>query len=220
MKRKVVATGDGSTTIYLPEMDEHYHSSHGAIQEARHVFIQNGLQFIRKDNIIVFELGLGTGLNALLTLQEALQSKRKVNYIGLEAYPVTESDVNQLNYVSKIDESLEKAFAELHCAPWNVRYGINDNFSIIKIDQKIQDYSVVLESADLIYFDAFGYRAQEEMWSTDILRKMHEMLKPGGVLVTYAARGQFKRDLKALCFEVESLPGPPGKREMTRAVKH
>ena len=220
MKRNVVATGDGSSTIYLPEMDEHYHSSHGAIQEAVHVFIQNGLQFIDKDEVVIFELGLGTGLNALLTIQEALQSKRKVNYIGLEAYPVDESDVAQLNYVSKIDESLDEAFSELHLAPWNVPFPINDCFAITKVDQKIQDYSVKIESVDLIYFDAFGFRAQEEMWSIDVLRKMYEMLIPNGVLVTYAARGQFKRDLKSLGFEVESLPGPPGKREMLRAIKH
>ena len=217
MKRKHIITDDGSSTIFIEEMDEHYHSFHGALQEANHVFISNGFDFMTKDQLLIFEMGFGTGLNALLTLQKAMTSQKVVHYTSIEAFPVEMKLVNELNYKGVNGE--EDVFLQLHDCRWNEKVAVNENFFLEKIDQKIQQYNPQLNQYDLIYFDAFGYRAQPELWDITVLRKMYDMLVGGGVLVTYAARGQFKRDLKSLGFEVQSLPGPPGKREMTRAIK-
>lgn len=217
MKRKIVVTKDGSTSIYLPELDEHYHSSHGAIQEALHVFIENGLKsFNPGSELVIFELGFGTGLNALLTLIHGDQYS--INYLGLEAYPVEMEDVRSLNYIDLLG-GFKQEFDKMHLGGWNCELEISSNFKLTKIHAKIEDYEPASDSVDLIYFDAFGHRAQEEMWDISILTKMSEMLRKGGVLVTYAARGQLKRDLLSLGFNVQKLPGPPGKREMTKATK-
>lgn len=220
MKREVVLTEDGSSSIFLPELNEHYHSSHGALQEARHVFIQNGFHYLNKEKLRVFEMGFGTGLNALLTLNEAKLSNRMVQYLGVEAFPVELEQIRRLNYPGLIDSDLHPDFMRMHEAEWDRTIEINPHFSLTKIQTDIRDFEHKDSLFDIVYFDAFGYRAQEEMWSTAILEKMHSLLDASGILVTYAARGQFKRDLKALGFEVEALPGPPGKREMTRAIKH
>lgn len=217
MKRRITITNDGSSTIYMEEMDENYHSSYGAIQEAKHVFIKNGLDYFNLSEISIFELGFGTGLNALLTLKHAQETCRKVNYFGIEAYPIEQELLQQLNYTESL--GYVDQFELMHEVSWNVHNQLTDFFWLTKIDQKIQEYLGQNGQFDLIYFDAFGHRAQHELWDISILSKMYDLLKQGGILVTYAARGQFKRDLKSLGFEVESLPGPPGKREMTRAIK-
>lgn len=219
MKREIVATNDGSTTIYIPDMDENYHSTHGAIQEALHVFIENGLKTINKKNISVFELGFGTGLNALLSLQFAKENSRNIFYHGIEAFPVEKQLIDSLNYVDLTGANFQSEFDTLHHSAWLKKNQISSNFEILKTQSKIEDFELGREKYDIIYFDAFGFRAQPEMWKMSILQKMYNLLNRGGVMVTYAARGQFKRDLKFLGFEVESLPGPPGKREMTRAIK-
>lgn len=219
MKRQIIQTSDGSTTIYIPEMDENYHSTHGAIQEAEHVFIQQGLRRIEENgqaSISIFEMGLGTGLNAFLT---KIRSNTPIIYTGIEAFPVSEDELKALNYVEQLGTVFKNDFDAIHNAKWNERVEIDSKFSIHKVHAKIENYQLDAESFDLIYFDAFGPRAQSEMWEIEILQKMFDGLKNGGALVTYCARGQFKRDLKSLGFEIESLPGPPGKREMTRAWK-
>ncbi len=214
-----VITEDGSSSLFIPELNEHYHSSHGAIREAVHVFIENGLKAIRKPEINIFEVGFGTGLNALLTLNFARENHVKIIYHGIEAFPVSEDLVEKLNYADLISKELTEEFKHMHLSEWNKSIGVSDYFELQKIHQKIQDFTPEINSYDLVYFDAFGYRAQSEMWDITVLQKMYDMLAPNGILVTYAARGQFKRDLKSLGFLVESLPGPPGKREMTRAIK-
>ncbi len=218
MKRQITKTADGSTTIYIPEMDENYHSHHGAIQEAKHVFLKHGIESLDQEEITVFEMGFGTGLNALLTLNYALENDKKVNYIGIEAYPVEAEMIDDLNYVESIDLDLWAAFDAMHNQPWGETNALFDNFNLTKIHQKIEDYQPEANTIDIIYFDAFGPRAQGDMWELPVLEKMAEMIKPGGILVTYCAQGQFKRHLKSLGFEIERLPGPPGKREMTRAT--
>lgn len=218
MKRHVRKTGDGSTTIYIPEMDENYHSHHGAIQEARHVFIEHGLKFLNKKELTIFEMGLGTGLNALLTLDFSLLHKTKIHYIGLEAYPVDLDMIDELNYVGSINPELHSSFVAIHQQEWGSSEAHFEEFTLEKVHEKIESYQPSENSVDLIYFDAFGPRAQSDMWELPVLEKMAKMLKPGGVLVTYCAQGQFKRHLKSLGFEIERLPGPPGKREMTRAT--
>ena len=218
MKREIVTTGDGSATIRIEEMDENYHSHHGAIQEAEHVFLKNGLEFLNVDNVRIFELGFGTGLNALLTYKRAEELGIQVDYFGLEAFPVDLDLIQQLNYTDKIGKEFEEVFSQMHKEDWNNCLSIN-HFKLTKIDQKIQDYKIMDEKFDLIYLDAFGPRAQSEMWELPVLEKVANLLKENGVLVTYCAQGQFKRHLKSLGFILERLPGPPGKREMTRATK-
>lgn len=219
MKREVVLTDDGSSSIFLPELNEHYHSSRGALQEARHVFIQNGFHFFNKTELRIFEMGFGTGLNALLTLKESITHELKVQYTGVEVFPVSLDQVNSLNYPELIDPKLKDDFLKMHESEWGKPARINEYFELCKYEQDIRDFLHPDSSFDLIYFDAFGFRAQEEMWDIKILEKMYYLLVEKGILVSYAARGQFKRDLKSLGFEVESLAGPPGKREMTRAIK-
>jgi len=218
-ERELYKTADGSYTLRIQELDENYHSGHGALQEARHVFIENGIKSIEKTPIHVFEMGFGTGLNALLTLHESLVNGTKINYVGIEAYPLENQLIKQLGYSRILPDGQDALFEAMHEAEWGLSIDLTSDFSLEKIHAKIEDYQVEFEKFDLVYFDAFGPRAQGEMWETGILAKMHQLLKIGGVLVTYCAKGQFKRDLKSLGFKVESLPGPPGKREMTRAIK-
>lgn len=211
-------TADGSKTLYLPGLDETYHSSHGAMQEAMHVFIQHGLAFIgqEKKSISVFEMGFGTGLNALLTAQWAEQHSCSIRYIGIELHPIPKDIWQQMDYVQEVLE--RERYSNIMAAEWGEYQVIEPNFQLKKVEEDILGLQLV-EQVDLIYFDAFGPRAQSEMWDLPVLTKMYERLNPGGVFVTYCAQGQMKRNLKSLGFSLESLPGPPGKREMTRAIK-
>ena len=220
MKREIIQTADGSNTIYIPEMDENYHSSHGALQEALHVFIKNGLE-LKKDllHIDIFEMGFGTGLNALLSYIEAENGKEFISYKGIEAYPVEKALIEAIAYEKLVDEKFHAGFHQMHELSWNESHVLTPNFTFEKIHGKIEDYQVVQESVDLVFYDAFGPRAQEAMWHPSILKKMYDILKPTGTLVTYCAKGQVKRDLKSLGFRIEAVPGPPGKREMTLAHK-
>lgn len=219
MKREVIITNDGSSSIFIPELDETYHSSHGAIQEAKHVFIENGIKRIDLNQFTIFEMGFGTGLNAVLTSMFALQNKKNVKYIGLEAFPVSTEMINSLNYVEELGQGIENEFESIHNASWEDSVVINPCFELNKIELKIQDYTFDSESIDLVYYDAFGPRVQSELWSETVLKKVYDGMKQGAVFVTYCAQGQFKRNLKAVGFKVEGLPGPPGKREMTLATK-
>jgi tRNA U34 5-methylaminomethyl-2-thiouridine-forming methyltransferase MnmC len=220
MKREVIETADGSKTIYIPEMLENYHSNHGALQEAQHVFIKNGLQtFAKKKEVHIFEMGFGTGLNAMLSMVEADRVNQKVYYTGIEAFPLEMEIIQQIGYEELVDIKFNNNFKKMHLCEWAKNHIFSETFSFEKIHAKIQDYTFVENTVDLVYFDAFGPRAQEEMWAISILEKMYRILKSGGVFVTYCAKGQVKRDLKALGFTLEILEGPPGKREMTRAIK-
>lgn len=218
---EVRITADGSTTLYRKDIDETYHSHHGALQEARHVFIQEGLcQKLGLPRINILEIGLGTGLNALLTYLFAEDNKLFIEYHGLEAFPLGEEILKDVNYKDVIhDNRVENAFHAMHQASWNEKFSWSEQFEMFKIHGELQSYQEPTDFFDLIYFDAFGPRAQEEMWDKAHLSKLHKSLKADGVLVTYCAKGSFKRDLKALGFTIENVPGPPGKREMTRAIK-
>lgn len=219
MKREIRRTADGSATIYLPDLDENYHSNHGAIQEARHVFLQHGIETLPHDQITVFEMGFGTGLNALLTYQFGREKNKQIRYLGIEAYPVEKELIEVLDYASEIGGGHGPVFDQMHTSSWNEEIELSAHFRLKKIHLKIEDYVPEKETVDIVYFDAFGPRAQSEMWQLSVLDKMHRMLRPNGILVTYCAMGQFKRDLKSLGFVVEGKPGPPGKREMTVATK-
>jgi tRNA U34 5-methylaminomethyl-2-thiouridine-forming methyltransferase MnmC len=219
LEREIIQTLDGSTTIHLKEWDECYHSKHGAIQEAQHVFIQNGLSLFPNQTVAILEIGFGTGLNAFITFLESQKINQSINYVGVEAYPVNASEVLAMNYVDELNAIHQQiVFDQMHESKWNEQFELSTHFKLTKRKQffdEIDDF----EQFDLIYFDAFGYRVQPELWSTAIFKKMYDALKPGGKLVTYAARGVVKRSMIEVGFTVEKLPGPPGKREMFRASK-
>ena len=203
----------------MPGWNESYHSTHGAIQEAYHVFIEMGYKTFEQQDLSVLEIGFGTGLNAFITLLEAAKDQRNVNYVGVEAYPVKEDELLALNYVSELDtRNLSHKFEEMHLTPWNKAQAVIPNFMLTKRQMFFHNISDV-EVFDLIYFDAFGARVQPELWSEDIFKLMFTALKPGGKIVTYAAKGSVRRAMQAVGFEVERLPGPPGKREMLRGTK-
>lgn len=219
LKRKVIKTADGSSTLQIEGWNEQYHSLHGAIQEAYHVFIESGLRLFSNQKISILEMGFGTGLNALITLIEAPSQKLKIDYTGVEAHPVLAHELAQLNYVKELKaEDYQKVFETMHAVDWGKSIDLNDYFSIIK--QQIDFFSVDDEAIhDLIYFDAFGARVQPELWTTKIFSSMFRALKKNGILVTYAAKGSVRRAMIEVGFNVERLPGPPGKREMLRARK-
>ncbi len=224
MKRKleVIASDDGSSTIFLPEMNETYHSTHGALQESQHVFIKKGLSYLAEiqDEITIFEIGFGTGLNALLTYLFAVQYPNILSYHTLEPFPLDLDVVTQLNYTECIKEKdIEKRFQELHTSDWNTKNELHSNFTFHKYEQKLEDFSKLSECVDLVYFDAFAPSRQADMWTLEQLERVANVMRNGGILVTYCANGQFKRNLKTLGFELQMLDGPPGKREMTRAIK-
>ena len=219
MKREIIITDDGSTTIRIPDWDENYHSTHGAIQEAKHVFIKNGLNLFQKqDSISILEIGFGTGLNTFITFLETL-TKDKVNYVGIEAYPISEEEIAQMNYVSELEaEKYQDVFNKMHSCDWESQQKITDNFTLTKRKQFFQDIEDK-EQYDLIYFDAFGFPLQPELWSEVIFKKMYEALLPKGTLVTYACSSSIKNAMLSVGFSIEKLPGAPGKREMLRATK-
>lgn len=219
MKRQIIITSDGSTTIHLPNWNESYHSTHGAIQEAYHVFIKSGYQAIDKEAISILEIGFGTGLNAFITMLETAKNQRKVDYVGIEAYPVREDELLALNYVSELDtRNLSHKFEEMHLSPWNKPQEVTPDFTLTKRQMFI--HNITDEAAfDLIYFDAFGARVQPELWTEEIFELMMKALKPNGKIVTYAAKGSVRRAMQAVGLIVERLPGPPGKREMLRGTK-
>ncbi|MGO4822006.1 MULTISPECIES: tRNA (5-methylaminomethyl-2-thiouridine)(34)-methyltransferase MnmD [unclassified Flavobacterium] len=219
MKREIIQTLDGSTTIHIPEWNESYHSKHGAIQEAQHVFIKNGLSLFADKEIALLEIGFGTGLNSFITYLEAKKLNLKVDYVGVEAYPISAEELVSMNYVEELDAVAERTvFEAMHDYHWEEKNVVNAQFSLTKRKQFFADI-VDFNCYDLIYFDAFGYRVQPDLWSTEIFKKMYDALKNNGVLVTYAARGVVKRSMIEVGFTVEKLAGPPGKREMFRATK-
>lgn len=219
MEREIIQTLDGSTTIHLKEWDECYHSKHGAIQEAQHVFIKNGLSLFPNQSVSILEIGFGTGLNAFISFLESSKLNQSINYVGVEAYPVNATEVLAMNYVDELNaKSQKEVFEKMHESKWNEKIELTAEFELIKRKQFFDEIDDI-EQFDLIYFDAFGYRVQPELWSTAIFQKMYTALRPGGKLVTYAARGVVKRSMIEVGFVVEKLPGPPGKREMFRASK-
>ena len=221
MEPTLVITEDGSSTIFIAALDEHYHSVHGAIQESVHVFINAGLlqKINNSTEINILEIGFGTGLNALLTCLQAEDKACKINYTTIEKFPVSDEHVSLLNYSTQIEApNTKEFFAAIHAARWEASETITNNFSIQKRKMNIEDVDYT-NQFDLIYFDAFAPSAQPELWTDLIFASMYKALKPTGLLVTYCAKGIVKRTMKSVGFSIEALPGPKGKREMTRAVK-
>ncbi|SKB66114.1 tRNA U34 5-methylaminomethyl-2-thiouridine-forming methyltransferase MnmC [Salegentibacter holothuriorum] len=224
MERKIIKTGDGSVTIHLSDWDEQYHSKHGAIQEAQHVFIKMGLEYWlglnKEKNLSILEIGFGTGLNAFITFLEAKKLQLNINYTGVEAYPVAKNEISELNYAEKLSaENQLDSFQKMHQIPWNEVATISENFQLEKQQKRFEEIKD-LNTYDLVYFDAFGARVQPELWTEEIFAKMYAAMKNNSLLVTYSAKGSVRRAMQTAGFIVERLPGPPGKREMLRALKN
>jgi len=217
---KLYITSDGSHTIHSGQFDVGYHSRHGAIEEAYHVFINAALRFkaVLQKDIRILEIGFGTGLNAFVTLLEAEKRNLNIQYTGIEAFPVSMEQVELLNYPDLLSPEHQVAFFDMHQSPWDEAKVIAENFSLEKRLMKFEmiDFE---NQFDIIYFDAFAPNAQPELWSEDIMRSMYTALKENGILTTYCAKGVVKRTMKQVGFDIEALPGPPFKREMTRALK-
>ncbi len=221
LKRSIINTADGSTTIFIEDWNEHYHSKHGAINEAYHVFIKNGLSLFKNQSLSILEMGFGTGLNAFITLLESRKLNCSVDYFGIDAYPISNEEQKQLNYAEQLSSNKGSTllFEKMHSLDWGQKNNISENFSLIKKVAFFNEITIENEF-NLIYFDAFGARVQPELWTETIFEKMYTALKTKGVLVTYSAKGSVRRAMQAVGFTVERLPGPPGKREMLRATKH
>ena len=223
MRRKIIITADGSKTIQIEGWNEQYHSVHGAIQEANHVYIKHGLLFFNSEfnsennKLSILEIGFGTGLNAILSLLISEQQKLQIDYVGVEAYPVSSDELKQLNYTEALHVE-NNMFEDLHASYWESAHEITEHFTLTK-QKKFFDDIDDSNCYDIIYFDAFGARVQPELWTEDIFKKMYDALKQNGVLVTYSCKGSVKRALKSVGFSIKRLEGPPGKRHMLRAIK-
>ncbi len=220
MQKEFMITEDGSHTIYLPEMDEHYHSVHGAIQESRHVYIEQGLLQLNKKQLSILEIGFGTGLNAYLTYCYAHQKQISVNYSSLEKYPLTEAEYRQLNYPHTIFPEFSFVFEQMHAAAWESVAEISPEFKLQKIQADLLTFRFnALPQYDLVYYDAFAPGKQPEMWTDEILHKVAATVKDDGILITYCAKGTVRRSLTASGFKMERIPGPIGKKEILRGKK-
>jgi len=224
MKRNIVTTSDGSKTIRIEDWDEHYHSTHGAIQESMHVYINAGLDYFLSlypstESIYVIEAGFGTGLNALLTALWSVAKNIKIDYLGLEAYPISDEEIQALQYHKVLEDiTSEDIYEKFHQAHWEEFEQITNTFRV----KKHQAYFSAIKlknTADVVFYDAFGPRVQPELWERSIFEGFYEALKPGGVFVTYCVKGTARRALQSIGFEVDVIEGPPGKRHMMRAIK-
>ncbi|KPL12519.1 MAG: hypothetical protein AMS23_05245 [Bacteroides sp. SM1_62] len=215
---EVVITKDGSHSIYVHELDEHYHSVHGAITESRHVFIEAGLKQFKNRQIRILEMGFGTGLNALLTLAEANQSDISIYYTGIEKYPLEKTIIESLNFESLTDHTVTGMLKLIHDSPWHQDVLIKPGFILKKLQCDMHEMELI-DEFDLVYFDAFAPEKQPELWTKDLFSKIFLSMKSNSILTTYSSKGMVRRNLEAAGFRVEKIPGPPGKREITRAYK-
>jgi len=222
VKPKIELTADGSHTLFMPSLNEHYHSVNGAVQESTHVFIQAGLHHCAKEDIHILEIGFGTGLNAFLSLMDVEESSRAICYTGVEVYPLDASIIENLNYSQNYPLKEQNLFYKLHDAEWEKEIQITPNFYLTKIETDFTKLDLPADKGnfDLIYFDAFAPDKQPDMWTQDIFDNLYSITNANGILVTYCAKGVVRRMMQQAGFIVERLPGPPGKREMLRAVKY
>jgi len=221
LTKKIFLTDDGSTSIFVPELNEQYHSKNGAIQEAYHVYIKNGLHCFEDNTAIdILEIGFGTGLNCLISSIEGQEHNYKINYVGVEAYPIETGLIKQLNYTSLLKyKKIQSLFGKMHSLGWDEKGQLNTIFSLTKQHKKFQEIKEI-NKFDLVYYDAFGATIQPELWTESMFKIMYNVLRKNGVLVTYAAKGSVRRAMQSVGFKVERLAGPKGKREMLRAIKN
>lgn len=223
MQRVPVLTKDGSHTISIPEMNVTYHSVHGAIQESMHIFIEAGLRHCllesKNKNLSILEMGFGTGLNALLTFIEVEKLDASIYYTALESSPLAIEIVESLNYCTELNRpDLKRLFLSTHISEWDKTMPLNENFLLHKRSDLLQNFTHSTKF-NIIYFDAFAPSAQPELWTVEIFTKLYHLLHPGGILVTYCSKGDVRRAMQAAGFTVQKIPGPPGKREVLKAIK-
>nr|WP_321354943.1 tRNA (5-methylaminomethyl-2-thiouridine)(34)-methyltransferase MnmD [uncultured Draconibacterium sp.] len=220
MQRQIINTEDGSKTLFVPEMDEQYHSVYGALTESEYVYLDKGYRHNQSPAPIILEIGFGTGLNTLLTAIEAEKTKRKTTYISLEKYPIEPAEIEQLNYGSLISKQAEELFSALHNSDWNRKTQISPYFDLLKLKTDLTQFSFdEIPTIDVIYFDAFGPDKQPEMWNEEIFRKLFSISNSNANLVTYSAKGEIRRRMERSGYILKRLPGPPGKRQMLRATR-
>lgn len=220
MQKEFIVTEDGSHTIFLPEINEHYHSVHGAIQESLHIYINQGLLHLEKNELSILEIGFGTGLNAWLTYCFARQNSLKINYFSLEKYPLNESEFLKLNYTENIFQENAGVFKQMHFSEWNRPVRISSDFLLEKVNADLITYTFSkAHQFDLVYYDAFAPEKQPEMWDDEIIQKVAETVRKNGILLTYCAKGAVRRAFSSAGFEMERIPGPPGKKEILRGKK-
>jgi tRNA U34 5-methylaminomethyl-2-thiouridine-forming methyltransferase MnmC len=217
---RLIVTSDGSHSLAMDDVTETYHSIHGAMTESMHVFITNGLRAIgeQKNSINILEVGLGTGLNCLLTLRDSIENDLEVKYTALEPFPLEKELTDQLNYGKLLGAEYEVSLNLIHSSSFNETVKLTDKFSLLKLSSSLVDHSTE-DRYDLIYFDAFAPAIDPHLWSPEVFKKVYSVMKNGSLLVTYCAKGSVKRAMKEAGFVIERLEGPPGKREMTRARK-
>ncbi len=219
METELLLTEDGSYTLYVSEIDESYHSTHGAIQESTHIFINAGLNQCKKQTINILEVGFGTGLNTLLCALDAQESKKQIHYSSLEKFPVSIEKAFQLNYSRQIgNDAASQLFSKIHRTEWEKEQPISENFTLKKIKCDFTTFRWD-KTYDVVFFDAFSPEKQPEMWTTEQFQKIYNACNEGAILTTYCAKGIVRRALQSAGFTVERLPGPPGKREILRAIK-
>ena len=221
MKFSLITTEDGSHSLYSPELNESYHSVHGALSESMHIFIEAGLNEVikTKNALNILEVGFGTGLNAFLTRFFCEKMHIQTSYYGVEAFPVSEEIYSQLNYHTVLNKTNQQYFLDLHTAEWDKSVQISENFLLKKHLAPISEVSIPDNFFDLVYFDAFAPQYQPEMWTVGIFEKIYKSMSNEAILTTYCCKGDVKRALKSVGFQIEKLPGPKGKREMLRARK-
>ncbi|MBW8522847.1 tRNA (5-methylaminomethyl-2-thiouridine)(34)-methyltransferase MnmD [Chryseobacterium chendengshani] len=223
MKREIRTTNDGSKTLFISELNENYHSHHGALQEAEHVFIKNGLNLINYCEINILELGFGTGLNVLVTINEYLKTDKNhtINYFTLEKYPINESEIENLAYSDLFDNpELKNIYQKIHQSEWGKSTEIVKGFVLKKIQCDFFDLkNIDLPEINLVYYDCFGARVQPDLWEKPLFEMVSDKMGINGLLTTYSSKGSVRRILGELNFNVEKKQGPPGKREMINAVK-
>jgi tRNA U34 5-methylaminomethyl-2-thiouridine-forming methyltransferase MnmC len=221
VKSSIIKTADGSDTLFVSDLDEHYHSTFGAIQESLHVFINSGLNVITDSPLTIFEVGFGTGLNAFLTFLDTLKSGQTIHYITIEKYPVPRNTWELLNYPQLLSKENTEIFRAIHLSRWDEKVNITENFALTKITGDMTSFDFdLLPVFNLIYFDAFSPEKQPELWEPVIFNKLFANTAPFGKLVTYCSKGSVRRALQGAGYTIERLPGPPGKREILRAAKY
>lgn len=220
MTYTIIPTADGSKTIFIPEINEQYHSVNGAITESEYIFVNKGFTFRKKNNPVVFETGFGAGLNALLTALNAEKTNRHTTYYAIEKHPLPHEITQALAYGDIISEEAANIYEKIHLCEWEKTVAITPHFNIHKIKADLIDYSFnALPMFDIVYFDAFAPDKQPEMWTPAIFKKIYTQSAPEAVFVTYSAKGEIRRQLANIGFEVERLSGPPGKKHILRGIK-
>lgn len=220
-QRQLITTNDGSSSLFIPEMNETYHSTKGAQTESLYIYIQHGLDFFLTldRQIEVLEIGMGTGLNVLLAYEWSLQQNKSIHLNTLEPYPIPQEQIEALNYTKGKSESTQEIFKQIHNSSFAESHALSPGFTLTKWQEKLEDFTAPKNKYDVVFYDAFAPSKQAEIWNVSLLQKVYDSMQAGAVLTTYCAQGQFKRDLRSIGFEVQNPPGPMGKKEMTLAWK-